>query len=418
MTGNEASLLLTDAYVKAKGVELGEKPKAGGFGLLESTDQGNARILMEHLAADLALGLQETTLFDVDLPNGSYAVGMAPQKDAFGETVGILLTHWEITGRKVAMRNAILVNALVFALVIIVAGLILFLSLRRSLILFGTLHRTMGEVTTSWDLTRRIEVCCPDEVGQLVTSFNTFMDKLTSVVGEVKEIVGQVVVGSQEIRTAAGALSEGTSSQAASIEQTSSAMEEMTANIQQNTDNARQTDGIAMQAAGDASSGGKAVSEAVDAMKQIAGKISIIEEIARQTNLLALNAAIEAARAGEHGKGFAVVAAEVRKLAERSQIAAGEINTLSRSSVVVAEQAGEIMVRLLPDIQKTARLVQEIATSSQEQNSGSNQINAAIQQLDKVIQQNAAASEQMASTAEELAAHAARLEQTVAMFRV
>ncbi|MDD5642464.1 MAG: methyl-accepting chemotaxis protein, partial [Syntrophales bacterium] len=190
------------------------------------------------------------------------------------------------------------------------------------------------------------------------------------------------------------------------------------ANIKQNSDNAQQTEKIALKAAEDTKEGGNAVTETVTAMKEIASKISIIEEIARQTNLLALNAAIEAARAGEHGKGFAVVASEVRKLAERSQTAAGEINKLSASSVEVAERAGEMLERIVPDIQKTADLVQEINAASNEQRSGANQINMAIQQLDQVIQQNAAASEEMASTSEELLSQAEQLQTTIGFFRI
>ena len=195
-------------------------------------------------------------------------------------------------------------------------------------------------------------------------------------------------------------------------------MEEMVSNIKQNADNAQQTEKIALKAAQDAREGGKAVTETVSAMKEIANKISIIEEIARQTNLLALNAAIEAARAGEHGKGFAVVATEVRKLAERSQTAAGEINKLSASSVEVAEKAGEMLTRIVPDIQKTAELVSEINAASNEQNSGAEQINKAIQQLDKVIQQNASATEQMASTSEELSTQAEQLQETIGFLRI
>jgi methyl-accepting chemotaxis protein len=190
----------------------------------------------------------------------------------------------------------------------------------------------------------------------------------------------------------------------------------MTSNIQQNTENARATEVIAKKASKDAQEGGEAVAQAVKAMKKIAGKISIIEEIARQTNLLALNAAIEAARAGEHGKGFAVVAAEVRKLAERSQSAAGEITQLSASSVVVAEQAGQLLSTLVPDIKKTADLIQEITAGSEEQNQGANQINQSIQQLDQVIQQNAASAQEMTSTAEELSSQASEMQQAIAFF--
>ncbi|MEW5902539.1 MAG: methyl-accepting chemotaxis protein, partial [Acidobacteriota bacterium] len=183
-------------------------------------------------------------------------------------------------------------------------------------------------------------------------------------------------------------------------------------------DNASQTEKIALKAAKDAQEGGKAVTESVAAQKEIAGKISIIEEIARQTNLLALNAAIEAARAGEHGKGFAVVASEVRKLAERSQTAAGEISQLSASSVGVAEKAGEMLGKLVPDIQKTAELVQEISAASKEQDSGAEQINQSILQLDQVIQQNAGAAEELASTSEELSSQAEQLQSAVSFFKM
>jgi methyl-accepting chemotaxis protein len=192
----------------------------------------------------------------------------------------------------------------------------------------------------------------------------------------------------------------------------------MTANIRQNADNAIQTEKIATKAADDAQQGGDAVNQTVVAMKEIADKIMIIEEIARQTNLLALNAAIEAARAGEHGKGFAVVAAEVRKLAERSQIAAGEINELSTSSVDVAEKAGNVLNALVPDIRKTAELVQEISAASREQDAGAGQIAKSIQQLDAVIQQNASTSEEMASTSEELSGQSEQLAEIVSFFKV
>ena len=191
----------------------------------------------------------------------------------------------------------------------------------------------------------------------------------------------------------------------------------MTANIRQNADNATQTEKIAIQAADDARQGGAAVSETVAAMQQIAERIQIVEEIARQTNLLALNAAIEAARAGEHGKGFAVVAAEVRKLAERSQLAAGEINELSTSSVAVAERAGQLLTQILPNIEKTSELVQEISAASKEQDAGADQIARSIQQLDSVIQLNASSSEELAGTAEELASQAAQLAEMISFFQ-
>jgi len=195
-------------------------------------------------------------------------------------------------------------------------------------------------------------------------------------------------------------------------------MEQMSANIRQTADNALQTEKIAVKSAHDAQEGGRAVIQTVHAMKEIAGRITIIEEIARQTNLLALNAAIEAARAGEHGKGFAVVASEVRKLAERSQKAAAEISDLSSSSVQVAEKAGDMLARMLPDIQRTAELVQEISAACKEQDSGAEQINKAIQQLDEVIQQNAGSAEEMSSTAEELSSQSEQLQDTIGFFDI
>jgi methyl-accepting chemotaxis protein len=254
------------------------------------------------------------------------------------------------------------------------------------------------------------------DFNDMKNSLNTMIDNLTNFVTDVRNASDNVASGSRQLSAGSEQMSQGASEQAASAEEASSSVEEMNATIRQNADNAQQTEKIALKSAVDALESGKAVNEAVLAMKEIAGRISIIEEIARQTNLLALNAAIEAARAGDHGKGFAVVASEVRRLAERSQTAAGEIGNLSASSVQIAERAGGMLAKLVPDIQKTSELVQEISAASKEQATGTDQINSAIQQLNQVVQQNASAAEEMSSTAEELSSQAEQLQEAIAFF--
>jgi len=268
------------------------------------------------------------------------------------------------------------------------------------------------------DLTRTVSLNKGDEVGQLAAAFRKMQEELSRVVIKVQSTALNVASGSEEVSSTAQAMSQGATEQAASAEEVSSSMEEMGANIRQNAENAQQTQKIAQHSAERALSGGEAVEKTVKAMRKIAEKISIIEEIARNTNLLALNAAIEAARAGEHGKGFAVVASEVRKLAERSQEAAGEISELSQSSVSIAETAGTMIAEIVPEIRKTAELVQEINAASAEQNSGADQINKALFQLDQVIQQNASASEEMAGMAENLSQQSQELQEAVSFFRI
>ena len=244
------------------------------------------------------------------------------------------------------------------------------------------------------------------------------VERLRSVVGDCLGASDNVSSGSQELAASAQELSQGATEQAAAAEQASASMEQMASNIKQNADNASQTETIARQSALDAQKSGEAVGRAVQAMQTIAEKITIVQEIARQTDLLALNAAVEAARAGEHGRGFAVVASEVRKLAERSQTAASDISAVSSQTARAAQEAGEMLARLVPDIKKTAELVTEITASCREQDIGADQINQAIQQLDKVTQQTAGASEEMSATSEELSAQAEQLQSSIAFFRL
>ncbi|MBI5142101.1 MAG: methyl-accepting chemotaxis protein [Nitrospirae bacterium] len=267
-----------------------------------------------------------------------------------------------------------------------------------------------GDLTLAMESGRKVDT-------GVFAALKEMVEKLRTVVTDVKSAADNVAVGSRQMSATSEQMAQGATEQASSAEEASSAIEEMNATIRQNSDSASQTDKIAQKSAAHAEDSGKAVSDAVVAMKNIAAKIMIIEEIARQTNLLALNAAIEAARAGEHGKGFAVVASEVRKLAERSQVAAGEISRLSATSVDMSENAGRMLAQLLPNIRKTAELVQDISAASIEQTTGADQISIAIRQLSTVIQQSAGASEEISSMAGELSRQADRLRGTISFFQ-
>jgi methyl-accepting chemotaxis protein len=258
----------------------------------------------------------------------------------------------------------------------------------------------------------------PGDKTSMLAAIKEMTERLTEVIGEVRGSADALASASEEVNATAQSLAKGASIQAASVEETSASMEQMSASIMQNNENASVTDGMAQKSARDAVNGGEAVSATVIAMQKIAERISVIDDIAYQTNLLALNAAIEAGRAGEHGRGFAVVASEVRKLAERSQIASQEIGQLATESVKRAELAGILLEDIVPSIRKTADLVQEIAAASSEQTSGVNQINAAINQVNQTMQQNAAASEELSSTSEEMSGQAMRLQEAIGYFKL
>ncbi len=256
------------------------------------------------------------------------------------------------------------------------------------------------------------------DFNEIRNNLNMMIDNLTLFAFRVHKAADQVAIGSDLLNTNADQVSNVTARQSGNIEQISVSMEEMSAGVNQNADNARKTASIATKAAQDARKGGMAMNETVQAIKRISDKILIIEEIARQTNMLALNAAIEAARAGHHGKGFAVVATEVRKLAEHTQKAAKEINSLSVSNLDLAEQGGRLLEEMVGGIQKTAELVQEINVSSSEQADGISKVNMAIQQLDQIIQQNVSSTEEMASASRNFSSQAEDLLEAASFFKI
>ncbi|WP_337057746.1 methyl-accepting chemotaxis protein [Pseudomonas sp. USHLN015] len=361
------------------------------------------------------------------LAQSTEATALMPQLRAQGNaadaTISELVTQKKsrakeandtITDIYLGSRTQMIALILIAAVLGFAIGILVTRSISRPL------NRAMGVANSlaEGDLTVNVESESRDETGRLLASMQHMTERLRSVMADVRSAADSLSSASEEVSATSQSLSQAATEQAASVEETTASVEQMSASIAQNTESAQITDGIAGKAANDAVQGGQAVREMVQAMKQIADKIGIIDDIAYQTNLLALNAAIEAARAGDHGKGFAVVAAEVRKLAERSQVAAQEIGGVASNSVQLAEQAGALLDQIVPNIQKTSDLVQEITAASQEQTTGAAQINIAMGQMNQITQQNASASEELAATAEEMNAQASQLQELIGYFRL
>lgn len=334
------------------------------------------------------------------------------------EILGVLIYDQDISATKARLLQLSTLRAsLITAGMLILLGILGWYIFRAVLKPLITSTR-FAEKMAHGDFSRELDINRMDEIGVLASALNQMVRKLRDVLTEVQSTSKNVASRSEGLSSSAQTMAQGATEQAAAIEEVASSMIQISSNINKNAKNSNETEALSSRAVSEAREGGNAVTQTVDAMRSIAEKISIIEGIARQTNLLALNAAIEAARAGEAGKGFAVVASEVRKLAEHSSTAASEISNLSSSSMAVAEKAGEMLHALIPDIEKTASLVQQIASASNEQKAGAAQINEAMSQFNEVVQQNVSASEEMAATSEDLSDQAEELIGTMDFFRI
>jgi methyl-accepting chemotaxis protein len=392
---------------------------AGRFEALETDVLRDEVTYYRFSSDDFAAALRElpADAGEVTLAQGVRSLTRVPITDFADRTVGhILLTH-DMEATVAELRSDLWQSLATNGIVMVLTILVLWVVVSRSLAPLSSVADVARRLAGG-DFTQNITERRSDETGVVLSSMSSMITELRRTITSVQNGASEVTGGSEQLSSTAQSLSDGAATQASSAELIASSVEQMDSTIRHTTENANQTEGLAVQCAKDAEEGGEAVKETLQAMESIAERITIVEDISRNTNLLALNAAIEAARAGEAGKGFAVVAGEVRRLAERSGVAAAEISELSKGSLEVAQRAGDLLARVVPAIHKTASLIQEISASSREQESGSSQISTAVQQLDTVIQQNASYSEEMAGMAEELSSQAEALTEACSFFTV
>lgn len=360
-------------------------------------------------AADAAVG------DDIELEGLFYKLGSFPLKDYSGQEIGHVLLVENIVAARTELFRDILTSVISSGLVMLLTlALVVGVTVRSLRPLAGVVVITQR--VASGDLSVRVGTQRDDEAGKVLNAVDRMVGQLNGTMATIGDISESVAKGSSELANAAGALAEGASLQASAVEEISASMEELQSVIRQNADNAQTTASIAQASAEKTASGHEVLRRTVSSMRSIAERILVIDDIARNTNLLALNAAIEAARAGESGRGFAVVASEIRKLAERSQIAASEIMGMASASTAMAEETGKTFEDLVPDIRRTAELIEEIRASTQEQQSGIAEISKAVMELDQVIQRNAAHSEELSGTSENLSSQAGELARAVSVF--